>query len=159
LVQDLRDESDHENPTRLVVVPRSRRVDPESLMAHLFATTDLQKSYRVNLNMIGLDGRPRIRNLREILSEWLEFRIVTVRRRLSWRLQKVRDRLHLLEGYLTAFLNIDEVIAIIRQEEKPGDVLMERFGLSRVQADAVLNLRLRHLMRLEEVRIRGEQEE
>lgn len=158
LVQDLRDESDHENPTRLIVTPRSRRVDLSELMAHLFATTDLQKSYRVNLNMIGLDGRPRIRNLKDILSEWLEFRIVTVRRRLSYRLQKVQDRLHLLEGYLTAYLNIDDVIAIIRQEDKPTEVLMERFGLSRTQADAVLNLRLRHLMRLEEMKIRGEQE-
>ncbi|MGD8379959.1 MAG: DNA topoisomerase IV subunit A, partial [Gammaproteobacteria bacterium] len=159
MVEDLRDESDHENPTRLVIVPRSNRVDVESLMAHLFATTDLEKTYRVNLNMIGLDGRPRVKNLREILSEWLEFRIETVRRRLQFRLDKVEKRLHILEGLMTAYLNIDEVIAIIRQEDQPKPVLMKRFGLSSEQAEAILELKLRHLARLEEMKIRGEQDE
>jgi topoisomerase-4 subunit A len=118
MVEDLRDESDHENPTRLVIVPRSNRVDLEALMSHLFATTDLERSYRVNLNVIGLDGRPGVRNLREILTEWLSFRRATVTRRLQYRLGRVEERLHILEGLLVAFLNIDEVIAIIRQEEK-----------------------------------------
>ncbi|HKK23900.1 MAG TPA: DNA topoisomerase IV subunit A, partial [Pseudohaliea sp.] len=138
MVEDLRDESDHESPTRLVITPRSNRVDAQELMDHLFATTDLERSYRVNLNVIGLDGRPRVRNLREILSEWLQFRTATVRRRLEWRLGKVEDRLHLLDGYLIAYLNIDEVIAVIRSEDKPKPVLMERFGLSERQAEAVL---------------------
>jgi topoisomerase-4 subunit A len=159
LVEDLRDESDHENPTRLIITPRSNRVDVEELMHHLFATTDLEKTYRVNLNVIGLDGRPRVRNLREILSEWLTFRTDTVRRRLEWRLGRVEDRLHLLDGYLIAYLNIDEVIAIIREEDKPKPVLMERFGLTDRQAEAILELRLRHLARLEEMKIRGEKEE
>lgn len=159
MVEDLRDESDHENPTRLVIVPRSNRVDVDSLLSHLFATTDLERSYRVNLNMIGLDGRPRVRNLREILVEWLEFRTQTVRRRLQWRLGKVLDRLHILQGLLIAYLNIDEIIAIIRNEDHPKAVMMARFQLSEVQADAILNLRLRHLAKLEEVRIRGEQDE
>jgi topoisomerase-4 subunit A len=159
MVEDLRDESDHENPTRLVITPRSNRVDMDELMKHLFATTDLEKTYRVNLNVIGLDGRPRVRNLRELLAEWLEFRRGTVTRRLQWRLDKVEARLHLLEGYLIAFLNIDEVIAIIRSEDAPKPVLMERFGLTDRQAEAILELRLRHLAKLEEMKIRGEQEE
>ena len=158
LVEDLRDESDHENPTRLVIVPRSNRVDLEQLMAHLFATTDLERSYRVNLNMIGLDGRPRVRPLRDILVEWLEYRVATVRRRLEHRLAKVSDRLHILEGLLVAFLNIDEVIAIIRGHDEPKPVLMERFGISEIQAEAILELKLRHLMKLEEMKIRGEQD-
>ncbi len=159
MVSDLRDESDHENPTRLVIVPRSGRVDLESLMAHLFATTDLEKNYRVNLNVIGIDGRPAVKDLRTMLGEWLSFRTETVRRRLQYRLDKVLARLHILEGLLIAFLNIDEVIAIIRNEDKPKPVLMERFGLSADQAEAILELKLRHLARLEEMRIRGEQDD
>jgi topoisomerase-4 subunit A len=159
MVSDLRDESDHENPTRLVVVPRSNRIDCEQLMAHLFATTDLERSYRVNLNMIGIDGRPQVKDLRQILVEWLSWRTSVVRRRLEYRLQKVRDRLHILEGLMVAYLNIDEVIAIIREEEKPKEELMRRFELSDVQADAILDLKLRHLARLEEFKIRGEQDE
>ncbi len=158
-IEDLRDESDHENPTRLVVVPRSNRVDLERLMSHLFATTDLERSYRVNLNLIGLDGRPKVKNLREILVEWLEFRFATVRRRLQHRLNKVLDRLHLLEGLLIAFLNIDEVIHIIRTEDEPKPVLMARFDLTEIQADYVLDTKLRQLARLEEMKIRAEQEE
>jgi len=158
-IEDLRDESDHENPTRLVIVPRSNRVDLERLMSHLFATTDLERSYRVNLNLIGLDGRPRVKNLREILVEWLEFRFATVRRRLQHRLNKVLDRLHLLEGLLVAFLNIDEVIHIIRTEDEPRPVLMARFDLTEIQADYVLDTKLRQLARLEEMKIRAEQEE
>ncbi len=157
MVDDLRDESDHENPTRLVIVPRSNRVDMEQVMNHLFATTDLEKSYRVNLNMIGLDGRPAVKNLHEILSEWLAFRRDTVRRRLNFRLEKVLKRLHILEGLLVAFLNIDEVIEIIRTEDEPKPVLMSRFGISDTQAEAILELKLRHLARLEEMKIRGEQ--
>lgn len=157
MVEDLRDESDHENPTRLVVVPRSNRVDMEQVMNHLFATTDLEKSYRVNLNMIGLDGRPAVKNLLEILSEWLVFRRDTVRRRLNYRLEKVLRRLHILEGLLVAFLNIDDVIHIIRSEDEPKPVLMARFGISETQAEAILELKLRHLAKLEEMKIRGEQ--
>ena len=159
MVSDLRDESDHENPTRLVITPRSNRVDVQQLMQHLFATTDLEKNYRVNLNMIGLDGRPQVKDLKTILSEWLTFRKTTVTRRLQFRLDKVLARLHILEGLLIAFLNIDEVIAIIRQEDQPKPVLMERFGLSDKQAEAILELKLRHLAKLEEMKIRGEQEE
>ncbi|MFO7857614.1 MAG: DNA topoisomerase IV subunit A, partial [Ectothiorhodospiraceae bacterium] len=159
MVEDLRDESDHENPTRLVVVPRSRRVDTDEVMRHLFATTDLEKNVRVNLNVIGLDGRPQVRDLKSLLAEWLEFRVSTVRRRLQWRLDKVERRLHILEGLLTAYLNIDAVIAIIREEDEPKPVLMERFGLSERQAEAILELRLRHLAKLEEIRIRGEQDD
>ncbi|WP_290649595.1 DNA topoisomerase IV subunit A [Aquisalimonas sp.] len=159
MVEDLRDESDHENPTRLVVVPRSNRVDTEQVMKHLFATTDLEKSYRVNLNVIGLDGRPQVKRLDSLLSEWLQFRTQTVRRRLQWRLDKVEARLHILDGLLTAYLNIDEVIAIIRQEDAPKPVLIERFALSDRQAEAILELRLRHLAKLEEMKIRGEQDE
>ncbi len=159
MVSDLRDESDQDNPIRLVIVPRSNRVDIDSLMSHLFATTDLEKSYRINMNMIGLDGRPHVYNLREVLKEWLKFRIETVRRRLQYRYDKVVDRLHILEGYLAAFLNIDEVIEIIRNNDKPKPVLMERFTLSDRQAEAILELKLRHLAKLEEMKIRGEQEE
>jgi len=159
MVEDLRDESDHENPTRLVITLRSNRVDAEEVMQHLFATTDLEKTYRVNLNVIGLDGRPRVRNLRELLGEWLEYRRDTVRRRLQWRLDKVEARLHVLEGLLVAYLNIDEVIAIIREADEPKPALMERFGLTDTQAESILELRLRHLARLEEMKIRGEQDE
>ncbi|WP_350305359.1 DNA topoisomerase IV subunit A [Photorhabdus viridis] len=159
MVDDLRDESDHENPTRLVIVPRTNRVDVEQVMNHLFATTDLEKSYRVNLNMIGLDNRPTVKGLVEILAEWLVFRRETVRKRLNHRLEKVLKRLHVLEGLLIAFLNIDEVIHIIRSEDEPKPVLMERFGLSETQTEAILELKLRHLAKLEEVKIRGEQNE
>ncbi len=159
MVDDLRDESDHENPTRLVIVPRSNRVDMEQVMNHLFATTDLEKSYRINLNMIGLDGRPAVKNLLEILTEWLAFRRDTVRRRLNHRLEKVLRRLHILEGLLVAFLNIDEVIEIIRTEDEPKPALMSRFGISETQAEAILELKLRHLAKLEEMKIRGEQNE
>ena len=158
-VEDLRDESDHENPTRLVIVPRSNRVDLDQVMHHLFATTDLEKSYRVNLNMIGLDNRPSVKNLLEILSEWLVFRRDTVKRRLNHRLERVLRRLHILEGLLVAFLNIDEVIHIIRSEDEPKPVLMSRFGISETQAEAILELKLRHLAKLEEMKIRGEQSE
>jgi len=157
-IEDLRDESDHENPTRFVIVPRSNRVDIERLMLHLFATTDLERSYRVNLNMIGLDGRPQVKDLRRILVEWLDYRFETVRRRLQFRLDKVSERLHLLEGLLVAFLNLDEVIRIIRSEDEPKPVLMKRFDLSELQTDYILDTKLRHLARLEEMRIRAEQE-
>lgn len=159
MLEDIRDESDHENPTRLVLVPRSNRVDADQLMTHLFATTDLERTYRVNMNMIGIDGRPAVKNLHTILKEWLTYRVQTVRNRLNWRLQKVDKRLHLLEGLLIAFLNIDEVIQIIRESEKPKPALMMRFGLSELQADYVLDTKLRQLARLEEVKIRAEQEE
>ncbi len=159
MVSDLRDESDHESPTRIVVVPRSNRIDVEQLMQHLFATTDLEKSYRVNLNILGLDQRPRVKNLLEILSEWLVFRRDTVRRRLQHRLDKVLDRLHVLEALLIAFLNIDEVIKIIRENDEPKPVLIERFMLTDRQAEAILELKLRHLAKLEEMKIRGEQDE
>ncbi|MBA1248197.1 MULTISPECIES: DNA topoisomerase IV subunit A [Pseudomonas] len=159
MVADLRDESDHENPTRIVVVPRSNRVDLDELMQHLFATTDLESSYRVNLNVIGLDGKPQVKNLRQVLGEWLTYRIGTVRRRLQFRLDKVERRLHLLEGLMIAFLNLDEVIHIIRTEEQPKAVLMARFGLSETQADYILDTRLRQLARLEEMKIKSEQDE
>lgn len=156
LVEDLRDESDHENPTRLVIVPRSGRVDVESLMAHLFATTDLERSYRVNINLIGLDGKPQVKDLCTLLKEWLRFRTAVVRRRLQFRLDKVLARLEVLAGLLIAYLNIDEVIAIIRKEDKPKPVLMARFMLSDIQAEAILELKLRHLAKLEEIQIRTE---
>ncbi|CAM3859132.1 DNA topoisomerase IV subunit A [Rahnella victoriana] len=159
MVEDLRDESDHENPTRLVVVPRSNRIDLDQVMNHLFATTDLERSYRINMNMIGLDHRPQVKGLLEILTEWLAYRRETVRRRLNYRLDKVLKRLHILEGLLTAFLNIDEVIHIIRTEDEPKPVLMQRFELSDTQAEAILELKLRHLAKLEETKIRGEQDE
>ena len=157
MIEDMRDESDHANPTRIVLMPKSKRLDTEAVMSHLFATTDLEKSYRVNLNMIGLDGRPQVKGLRTILTEWLAFRTETVRRRLQHRLDKVLARLHVLEGLLIAYLNIDEVIAIIRQEDQPKPVLMARFGLTDIQAEAILELKLRHLAKLEEMKIRGEQ--
>ena len=159
MVEDLRDESDHENPTRLVIVPRSNRVDSEELMAHLFATTDLERSYRVNMNVIGLNGRPQVKNLKDLLSEWLEFRVETVTRRLKFRLDKVDKRLHILDGLLIAYLNLDEVIAIIRKHDQPKPLLMKRFKLSDTQAEAILELKLRHLAKLEEMKIRGEQKE
>ncbi|MGE8406556.1 MAG: DNA topoisomerase IV subunit A [Pseudomonas sp.] len=159
MVADLRDESDHENPCRIVIIPRSNRVELDELMQHLFATTDLESSYRVNINIIGLDGRPQLKNLRALLVEWLEFRVQTVRRRLQHRLDKVERRLHLLDGLLTAFLNLDEVIHIIRTEEHPKQALIARFELSEIQADYILETRLRQLARLEEMKIRGEQDE
>jgi topoisomerase-4 subunit A len=159
MLEDIRDESDHETPTRIVLIPRSNRVDLDSLMQHLFATTDLERTLRVNLNVVGLNGLPGVRNLRAMLVEWLEYRTETVRRRLQFRLDKVVDRLHILAGYLIAYLNIDEVIHIIRTEEEPKQVLMARFELTGTQADAILDLRLRHLARLEEMKIRGEQAE
>lgn len=159
MVSDLRDESDHESPCRIVIVPRSNRIDVEQLMQHLFATTDLEKSYRVNLNILGLDQKPRVKNLLEILSEWLVFRRDTVRRRLQYRLDKVLDRIHVLEGLLIAFLNIDEVIRIIRENDEPKPVLISHFGITERQAEAVLELKLRHLAKLEEMKIRGELDE
>ncbi|PSW15173.1 DNA topoisomerase IV subunit A [Photobacterium sanctipauli] len=159
MVDDLRDESDHENPTRIVIVPRSNRIDCEQLMNHLFASTDLEKSFRVNLNMLGLDSRPQVKGLVRILTEWLEFRRTTVRRRLQHRLDKVNARLHILEGLLAAYLNIDEVIEIIRTEDDPKAELMSRFDLSAIQADAILEIKLRQLAKLEEIKIRGEQDE
>ncbi|MCF7353794.1 DNA topoisomerase IV subunit A [Vibrio sp. CK2-1] len=159
MVDDLRDESDHENPTRIVIVPRSNRVDCDQLMNHLFASTDLEKNYRVNLNMIGLDNRPEVKGLVQILLEWIEFRKTTVRRRLQHRLDKVLDRLHILEGLLVAYLNLDEVIDIIRTEDEPKEVLMARFGITEIQANAILDTRLRNLAKLEEMKLRGEQDE
>ncbi|WP_409421965.1 DNA topoisomerase IV subunit A [Pseudaeromonas sp. ZJS20] len=159
MVTDLRDESDHENPTRIVIVPRSNRVDAEQLMQHLFASTDLEKSYRVNLNILGMDHRPQVKSLPQLLTEWLTFRRETVRRRLQHRLEKVERRLHLLDGLLVAFLNLDEVIHIIRTEDEPKAVLMARFALTEAQADYILDTRLRQLARLEEMKIRGEQDE
>ena len=159
MVEDLRDESDHEHPVRLVLVPRSNRIDMAEVMNHLFATTDLERNYRVNLNIIGLDGRPRVMGLRSILTEWLDFRIATVTRRLQHRLERVQKRLHILEGLLVVYLNLDEVIRIIRREDEPKPVLMKRFKLSDEQAEEILNTRLRHLARLEEMKIREEQKE
>lgn len=159
MVSDLRDESDHENPTRIVIVPRSNRIDVEQLMQHLFATTDLEKSYRVNINILGLDQRPRVKNLLEILTEWLTFRRDIVRRRLQHRLDKVLDRMHVLEGLLIAFLNIDDVIRIIRTFDDPKAELIAFFGVTERQAEAILELKLRHLAKLEEMKIRGEQDE
>ena len=157
MVEDVRDESDHRNPTRIVIVPRGRKTDVEQLMAHLFATTDLERNYRVNMNVIALDGRPRVMGLKEILVEWLSFRTTTVKRRLQWRLDKLGKRLHILEGLLAAYLNLDEVIRIIRREEEPKPVLMKRFKLSDEQAEAILETKLRHLAKLEEMKIREEQ--
>ncbi|MCC6133892.1 MAG: DNA topoisomerase IV subunit A [Candidatus Contendobacter sp.] len=159
MVEDLRDESDHENPTRIVLALRSNRVDADLLMDHLFATTDLEKSYRVNLNMIGLDGRPQVKNLRQIVEEWLHYRITTVQRRLQFRLTQVEQRLHILDGLLIAYLNLDEVIRILRFEDKPKPALIARFQLSEIQAEAILETKLRHLARLEEMKLRGEQDE
>ncbi|AHG75471.1 DNA topoisomerase 4 subunit A [Mannheimia varigena USDA-ARS-USMARC-1296] len=159
MVDDIRDESDHENPIRIVIVPRSNRIDFEALMDHLFATTDLEKSYRVNMNMIGLDGKPAVKNLLTILTEWLTFRRTTVTRRLNYRLDKILNRLHILDGLMIAFLNIDEVIEIIRNEDDPKAELMARFNLSDIQAEAILNLRLRHLAKLEEHQLQAEKSE
>lgn len=158
MVDDLRDESDHENPTRLVIVPRSNRVDFEAMMGHLFATTDLEKTYRVNMNVIGTNGRPQVKNLKQILQEWIAFRVATVRRRLEWRLDKVDKRLHVLEGLLIAFLNLDEVIRIVRYEDEPKTELMKTFKISDIQAEAILETKLRNLAKLEEMKIREEQE-
>ena len=158
-VVDLRDESDHENPIRLVIVPKTNRIDIDALMSHLFATTDLERNYRVNMNVIGLDGRPQVKPLLTFLQEWLQFRIQVVTRRLTYRLEKVAARLHILDGLLIAFLNIDEVIQIIREEDKPKPVLMKRFKLSDKQAEAILDLKLRHLAKLEESKIQAEQKE
>ena len=157
MIEDLRDESDHENPTRLVISPRSNRVDVNAAMDHLFATTDLERSYRINLNIIGIDGRPTVMNLPTILREWIQFRIATTRRRLTYRLERVDRRLHLLDGLLIAFLNLDQVIHIIRTEEHPKAMLIATFGLSEAQAEYVLDTKLRQLARLEEVKIRAEQ--
>ena len=159
MVSDLRDESDHENPTRLIIVPRSNRVDLEALMSHLFATTDLERTYRVNINVIGIDGRPAVKPLNQLLKEWLKFRTATVRRRLENRLTKVERRLEILEGYLVAFLNIDEVIHIIRTEDKPKPALIKRFKISDIQAEAILELKLRNLAKLEEMNIKTEQKD
>ncbi|HPW04625.1 MAG TPA: DNA topoisomerase IV subunit A [Dokdonella sp.] len=159
MIEDIRDESDHENAIRLVLIPRSSRIDADEIMPHLFATTDLEKSYRVNLNMIGLNGRPQVKNLKQILGEWLQFRSDTVTRRLQHRLDKVERRLHLLEGLRIAYLNLDEVIRIVRSEEEPKPVLMKRFALSEEQADYILETRLRQLARLEEMKINAERDE
>jgi topoisomerase IV subunit A len=159
MIEDLRDESDHEHPTRLVITPRSNRVDVEQVMTHLFATTDLERTYRVNMNVIGRDGRPRVMPLRDLLEEWLSFRVDTVIRRLNFRLEKVNARLHILDGLLIAYLNLDEVIRIVRTEEDPKAALIARFQLSEIQAEAILETKLRHLARLEEMKIRGEQAE
>jgi topoisomerase-4 subunit A len=159
MVEDLRDESDHEHPTRLVIIPRSNRVDVEGLMSHLFATTDLERSYRVNFNMIGLEGKPKVKNLLTILTEWLVYRIEVVKRRLEYRLAKVLERIHILEGLLIAYLNIDEVIALIREHDHPKQGLIARFNLSELQAEAILEMKLRHLAKLEEIKIRGELDE
>lgn len=159
MVEDLRDESDHEHPTRLVIIPRSNRIDTDGLMSHLFATTDLERSYRVNFNMIGLDGKPRVKGLLTLLREWLIFRLSTVKKRLQYRLDKVLDRLHVLEGLIIAYLNIDEVIAIIRESDHPKPALMARFNLSERQAEAILEMKLRHLAKLEEMKLRTEHDE
>lgn len=159
LVDDVRDESDHENPVRIVISPRSNRVDVDSLMSHLFATTDLERTYRVNMNVIGLDGRPQVKSLPTMLTEWLEFRTDTVRKRLEYRLDKVTKRLHILDGLLIAFLNIDEVIKIIRHEDEPKEKLIKKFKLTEIQAEAILELKLRHLAKLEEMKIKTEQKE
>jgi topoisomerase-4 subunit A len=159
MVVDLRDESDHENPTRIVIVPRSNRVNADSVMSHLFSTTDLEKNYRVNFNMIGVNKRPQVKDIVSLLKEWLQFRTVTVRRRLQYRLDKILDRLHILDGLLVAFLNIDEVIKIIRTADKPKPALIKRFKISERQAEAILELRLRQLAKLEEIKIKAEQKE
>ncbi len=159
MVVDLKDESDHENPTRIVIVPRSNRIDIDGVMSHLFSTTDLEKNYRVNFNMIGINKRPQVKDLVSLLKEWLQFRTVTVRRRLQFRLDKILDRLHILDGLLIAFLNIDEVIKIIRQEDKPKQALMKAFKISERQSEAILELRLRQLAKLEEIKIKTEQQE
>src|SRR6185312_11927340 len=158
MLEGLRDESDHENPVRLVLIPRSNRVDIDAMMQHLFATTDLEKSFRVNLNMIGLDGRPQVKTLKQIIEEWLRFRTDTVTRRLQHRLAKVERRLHLLEGLRVAFLNLDEVIRIVRHEDEPKPALIARFKLSEEQADYILETKLRQLARLEEMKLDAERD-
>jgi len=158
MVTDLRDESDHENPTRLVITLRSNRVEADALMSHLFVTTELERSYRVNMNIIGLDGKPQVKNLRMLLQEWLQYRRETVRRRLQWRLDQIIARLHILDGLLIAYLNIDEIIRIIREEDNPKAELIKRYSLSEKQAEAILDLKLRHLAKLEEMAIRTEQQ-
>jgi topoisomerase-4 subunit A len=159
MVADLRDESDHEDPIRLVIVPRSNRVDKDALMAHLFATTEMEKTFRVNMNIIGLDRKPGVKSLVDLLTEWITFRTKNVKDRLEFRLEKVNERLHILDGLLVAYLNIDAVIRIIRSEDKPKPVLMTRFDLSDTQAEAILQLRLRNLAKLEEMKIRSEQKD
>jgi len=159
MVVDLRDESDHENPTRIIVVPKSNRVDLDAIMSHLYSTTDLEKNYRVNFNMIGIDKRPQVKDILSLLKEWLQFRTETVRRRLQFRLDKIVDRMHILEGLLVAFLNIDEVIKIVRKEDKPKPALIKRFKISDRQAEAILELKLRQLAKLEEIKIVAEQKE
>ena len=156
MLDDLRDESDHENPVRIVLIPRSNRVDRNDLMSHLFATTDLERSYRVNMNIIGIDGRPKVMDLRSILKEWLSFRIATVTKRLEYRLDKILAQIHILKGLMIAYLNIDEVIQMIREQDKPKAVLMKRFKLSDIQAEGILELKLRRLAKLEEIKIKGE---
>ncbi len=159
MVVDLRDESDHENPTRIIVVPKSNRVDIDAIMSHLYSTTDLEKNYRVNFNMIGIDKRPQVKDIASLLKEWLQFRTATVRRRLQFRLDKILDRMHILEGLLIAFLNIDEVIKIVRKEDKPKPALIKKFKISDRQAEAILELKLRQLAKLEEIKITAEQKE
>lgn len=156
MVEDLRDESDHENPTRIVIIPRSNRVNINSLMSHLFATTDLEKSYRVNFNMIGLDGRPQVKGLLTILNEWLTYRLDTVKRRTQFKLDKILARLHILEGLMIAYLNLDEIIQIIRESDNPKPILMQRFNLTEIQADAILDMKLRHLAKIEEINLKTE---
>ena len=157
MVVDIRDESDHENPTRIVIVPKSNRIDLEAVMSHLFSTTDLEKNHRVNFNMIGINKRPQVKDIVTLLKEWLQFRTKTVERRLQYRLDKILDRLHILDGLLIAYLNIDEVIKIIRKEDKPKPALVKKFKITDIQAEAILNLRLRQLAKLEEIGIKGEQ--
>jgi topoisomerase-4 subunit A len=159
MVVDLRDESDHENPTRIIVVPKSNRADIDAIMSHLYSTTDLEKNYRVNFNMIGIDKRPQVKDILSLLKEWLQFRTETVRRRLQFRLDKIVDRMHILEGLLVAFLNIDEVIKIVRKEDKPKPALIKKFKISDRQAEAILELKLRQLAKLEEIKIVAEQKE
>ncbi len=159
MVVDLRDESDHENPTRIVIVPKSNRTDINAVMSHLFSTTDLEKNYRVNFNMIGNNKRPQVKDIATLLKEWIQFRTTTVRRRLQYRLDKILDRLHLLDGLLIAYLNIDEVIKIVRKEEKPKPALVKKFKISERQAEAILELKLRQLAKLEEIKIEAEQKE
>ena len=159
MVVDIRDESDHENPTRIIIVPKSNRVNKETLMSHLFATTDLEKNHRVNFNVIGVDKRPQVKDIVSLLKEWLKFRTETVKRRLEYRLNQLLDRLHILDGLLIAFLNIDEVIKIIREKDKPKPALIKKFKISDFQAEAILNLRLRQLAKLEEMKIKAEQKE
>jgi topoisomerase-4 subunit A len=159
MVVDLRDESDHENPTRIIVVPKSNRADIDAIMSHLYSTTDLEKNYRVNFNMIGIDKRPQVKDILSLLKEWLQFRTETVRRRLQYRLDKIVDRMHILEGLLVAFLNIDEVIKIVRKEDKPKPALIKKFKISDRQAEAILELKLRQLAKLEEIKIVAEQKE